>query len=106
MRSKYGVAPKDERTYNNIVFDSKREMNRYCELVLLQRAGEICDLVHHPKPLLLEVNGQKIGAWEPDFTYTENGQLLYEDSKGFRTPEYKIKKKLVKACLGIEIKET
>lgn len=31
-------------TYDGIVFDSKKEMRRYCELKLLERAGKIKDL--------------------------------------------------------------
>jgi len=30
---------------------------------------------------------------------------VYEDAKGFKTPIYRLKKKLVKACMGIEIQE-
>ena len=41
MRNKYG---NKKCQYNGIVFDSKHEMERYKELLLLQRAGEIEDL--------------------------------------------------------------
>ncbi|HNZ28087.1 MAG TPA: DUF1064 domain-containing protein, partial [Spirochaetota bacterium] len=44
MYSKYNVGSKETRTYNGITFDSKAEMKRYTELLLLQKAGAISDL--------------------------------------------------------------
>ena len=40
-----------------------------------------------------------------DFQYTENGKTIIEDSKGFKTKEYLIKKKLFEFKYGIEIAE-
>jgi len=56
----------------------------------------------------LEVNGQKICTYIADFRYEKenaNGdwETIVEDAKGVETPEFKLKKKLMKACLGIEI---
>lgn len=47
-------------------FDSNTEYQRYCELLLLLRAGEIRDLVCHPKFTLSE--RFKL-HYSPDFTY-------------------------------------
>ena len=44
-RSKFNVSSdKEKRTYNGIVFDSQREAQRYCELKLLEKKGEISQL--------------------------------------------------------------
>ena len=52
-RSKYGVKidemGRQERTRDGIVFSSKREMQRYAELKLLQKAGEIRELELQPE---------------------------------------------------------
>lgn len=106
-RGKYNVAPKDERTEDGIVFDSKKECLRYRELKLLSRAGEIKELqrqVHYP----CEVKGHHITTYRADFRYFDSstGNTVVEDVKGVRTPEYKLKKKLVEALYRIEIIET
>lgn len=98
-RSKYNVGPKEERTADNIVFASKREMNRYLQLKGLQRAGVISDLVLQPRfPIV--INGYKICVVVPDFEYVsiEDGSFATEDAKGVRTPVYVIKAKLFEAC--------
>ena len=41
-----------------------------------------------------------------DFTYYDNGHLVVEDAKGYRTDVYKLKKRLLAELYGIEIKET
>ena len=41
-----------------------------------------------------------------DFVYQEDGHTVVEDCKGFRTPEYRIKKKLMLWVHGIKIRET
>ena len=90
---------------DGVVYDSKREAERASELQLLQAGGKISDLV--PQVLfLLEVNGVHICDYRADFVYTESGNRIVEDCKGFRTREYKIKKALMKAVHGIEIRET
>lgn len=92
---------------DGITFDSRLELRRYDELCLLIRAGEIRHLrVHVLFPLL--VNGIKVCAYEADFVYTDkNGAQVVEDTKSdaTKTPVYSIKKKLMKAVLGIDIVE-
>lgn len=86
-------------------FDSKREAGRYAELKILARAGLARDLAVHPV-YPIEVNGFPICKYEADFFYRdERGLPHVEDVKGVRTDVYRIKKKLVKALLGIEIQE-
>jgi hypothetical protein len=86
-------------------FDSKREAARWGELQLMERSGAISDLkrqVHY----LIEVNGWAICRYVADFTYLENGRLVVEDTKGVVTKDYKIKRSLMRACHGVEIRET
>jgi hypothetical protein len=90
---------------DGIVFASKREASRYSELKLLEAAGEIFDLKLQPKfPIV--VNKQKICTYIADFEYElSDGTKITEDVKGVKTPVYRLKKKLMKACFGIEITE-
>ena len=87
-------------TFDGITFDSKAEMNRYCELKLMEKAKEISHLILQPEFLLLEgfrYKGKKIQSMKyiADFQYIEkDGTEVVEDVKGFKTKEYNIKKKL------------
>jgi hypothetical protein len=85
---------------DGIYFDSAREARRYCELKLLQMAGEISDLEIQPKFMLLE--GFRHGGlvvkpitYRADFRYAEKGKTVVEDVKGCKTEVYNIKKKLL-----------
>jgi hypothetical protein len=89
---------------DGIVFDSKAEAKRYAELRLLEKANEISDLRLQPK-FNCKIHGQKICTYRADFDYYVGGQWVVEDVKGFRTPLYRLKKKLVEALYGIEIRE-
>ena len=90
-----------------LTFDSRKEFRRYGELRLMERAGEIMDLVFHPR-YSLDYNGHHITTYEADFSYKETKGLVnvVEDVKGFKTDVYKLKKKLMKAIHGIEVRET
>lgn len=92
---------------DGIIFASKKEANRYCELKLLERAGEISNLKLQPEYLII-VNGQEVCKYKADFSYRDEKTVtqVVEDTKGFKTPVYRLKKKLMKACYGIEIFET
>ena len=103
--NKFNVAPKADRTLNGINFDSKREMQRFSELSLLEKAGQITNL-RRQVPLRIDVNGQHICIYKADFQYFEDGKEVTEDSKGVATPEFKLKAKLVRAVLGITIRIT
>jgi len=101
VRSKYRNI---KTVVDGIKFDSKKEAKRYQELKLLEKAGEITDLELQPRFNLI-VNGKKICAYIADFRYTSRDKTIIEDVKGMRTPIYKLKKKLMKACLDIDIEE-
>lgn len=107
-RSKYGNRKVEQ---DGITFDSLKEMRRWNELVLLQRAGVISELrrqvAYELVPsVILDGRKQRPVSYVADFQYRENGVLVTEDSKGFRTPEYRIKRKLMAHVHGIEIRET
>lgn len=84
---------------NGIKFDSKKEANRYYELLLLQKAKIITNLELQPKFLLqdgFKKNGKTYRRIEyiADFKYIENGKTIVEDVKGFKTEVFKLKHKL------------
>jgi hypothetical protein len=85
-------------------FDSRREARRHEELLLLEKARDINDLKRQV-PFRIEVNGELVCTYKADFTYLKAGVLIVEDAKGCRTPVYRLKKKLMKAVHGIEIRE-
>ena len=115
--------------YNNrkvrrdgLTFDSKKEHKRYNELLLLEQAGEIANLRRQVKFVLIPTQrepsqigtrgGVKKGkllerecAYIADFVYTENGKIVVEDTKGLRTKDYIIKRKLMLYVHNIRIRE-
>lgn len=101
-RNKFGAK---KTRCDGIVFDSAGEAKRYLVLKMLLRSNYISDLKLQPKFDLI-VNDQKICTYKADFAYNENGQFVVEDFKGVKTSAYKLKKKLMKALYGIDIKET
>ncbi len=103
--SKYGNIK--TTTSDGITHDSIREANRWCELKLLERAGKISDLQRQVKfELLPKQDGERAVYYIADFVYTEDGKQVVEDAKGFRTKEYKLKKRMLLYFKGIKIKET
>lgn len=97
---------------DGMTFDSKREANRWCELKLLERAGEISNLVRQMPITLLPAQRNEKGKvierpikYIADFMYEQNGQTVIEDAKGVRTKEYILKRKLCLWRYGIRIKE-
>lgn len=80
-------------------FDSKKEGDRYKELKLLERAGEISNLELQPRFLLqdkFKKNGKTYRKIEyvADFKYIENGKKIVEDVKGIQTDVFKLKHKI------------
>lgn len=99
-------------TINGETFDSKKEAARWQELLLLQRAGKISHLNRQVTYTLIPsqyIEGkcvERAVKYVADFVYKENGNLVVEDTKGLKTPEYVIKRKLMLQVYGIRIKET
>lgn len=94
------------KTYvDGIKFDSKFEAERYSILNVLLKGKVISDLqLQVAFPII--VNDIKICSYIADFVYFQDGNRIVEDAKGVKTPEYKLKKKLMKATMGIDIYET
>ena len=109
-------------------FDSVKEARRWIELSLLEKAGEITDLRRQVEfPLLptqreasTEVyqRGENKGKPKPgkviekpvvyvaDFVYkTKEGETVVEDTKGFRTKDYVLKRKMLLYFHKIKIRE-
>lgn len=68
---------------DGLTFDSKKEAKRYQELRTLQRAEIIKDLRVHPK-YKLEVNGELVTTYKPDFDYLQDNTIVVEDVKGYK----------------------
>lgn len=123
MRSKYGNR---KVTFNGETFDSKRELSRYQELLLMQRAGKIHDLMRQVRFELVPTqyesyvrysaktgkrlkDGQRCVElavnYIADFVYWEGDQMVVEDAKGVRTEGYIIKRKLMRLQHGVAIRE-
>lgn len=96
---------------DGIVFDSKKEAQRYAELKLLERSGAIHNLQRQVRYELIPAqkkDGKTVERachYIADFVYTENGKTVVEDVKGFRTKEYVLKRKLMLRVHGIEVRE-
>jgi len=114
MKSKYGNR---KTKVDGITFDSVKEANRWAELRLLERAGEIQELERQKKFILIPAQKDKNGkvierecSYVADFVYfADDGtgwmDMVVEDAKGMRTDVYKIKRKLMLKEHGIRIKE-
>ena len=122
MRNKYKAI---KTTVNGIEFDSRKEARRYQDLLLLQRAGVIKKLERQVKFVLIPTQyettvrygkkGQRLKdkqkllekecSYVADFVYEENGKKIVEDTKGVKTKDYIIKRKLMLYVHGIRIKE-
>ena len=84
------------------VYDSIKEYNRWCELLLMQKAGQIHDLERQVAILIQEAfsyHGEKIRKidYVADFMYEENGQTVVEDVKPLdpKTSRYRFTKDFV-----------
>lgn len=102
-RQKYG---NKKTVVDGIKFDSIAEAARYGALKLMVRANMI-DSLELQKRYKLEVNGVLVCSYVADFVYRfcGTGVIVCEDVKGMKTPVYNLKKKLMKAIHGIEIRE-
>ncbi len=109
--------PKKKAKYRNkkvvidgFKFDSGAEGRRYCDLKILERAGEISDLRLQPFFPLYGFGGTRVCKYVADFSYSVDvgggvWRFIVEDVKGFRTPLYKLKAKLFADQMGFEIAE-
>ena len=111
-------------TLGGETYDSMKEYYRYLDLVLMQQAGEIKELRRQVKYILIPAQrepdtigsrgGRKKGkllerevAYIADFVYIDvsSGETVVEDTKGMRTTDYIIKRKMMLYFHHIKIKE-
>lgn len=115
------------KTLDGLVFDSTKEARRWEQLLLLQKAGNITDLKRQVAfeiiPAQYETypryskKGERLKdgrrlierkvEYVADFVYTDTdtGETVVEDTKGVRTADYIIKRKLMLYVHGIRINE-
>lgn len=104
-------------------FDSKLEWQRWLYLKRLDEQGEIAGLRRQVEFELLPRQTEEVEVklktkvkivekflehpvvYKADFVYDTNFERVVEDTKGFHTPDYIIKRKLMLFRLGIKIKE-
>lgn len=107
QRNKYGA----KKTGGHA---SQKEHGRAGQLQIMLAAGLISDLREQVRFVLIPSQKDKEGntvekpcSYIADFVYTDNatGQTIVEDTKGYRTKEYIIKRKLMLSVHGIRIKE-
>lgn len=89
---------------DGISFPSKKEAARYVVLKRQELMGFISNLRRQVRYELNEGGNFKY-AYFADFVYEQAGITYVEDSKGYRTREYKKKAKLMLKIYGITIKE-
>jgi hypothetical protein len=115
------------RTSDGIVFDSHKEASRWEQLLLLQKAGKIVELKRQVKYELIPAqyetyerfsktgkrlkDGKRLVErkveYIADFVYhdVDTGELIVEDTKGVKTKDYIIKRKLLLLVHGVKIRE-
>lgn len=107
--SKYGN--KKSVAADGTKFDSRAEHRRWVHLCHLQAAGLISGLRRQVAyELVKSVKFHGTNRAKPairyiaDFVYVEKGVEVIEDVKGVLTTEFKIKRHLMKALLGLEVR--
>ncbi|CDM57657.1 putative conserved protein [Rhizobium favelukesii] len=106
-------APKKKSKYGNtrvqvdgIWFDSKREAAFYGELKQREKAGEVSGVDLQRSFALLGPQGMLMATYRCDFAFIDHSQdhrLRVVDVKGVETKEFKIKRRMMKALLGIDV---
>ena len=97
-------------TVDGIEFDSRKEANRYFELLTMQKAGLIRDLERQPEFELIPKCGKERAAkYHADFAYIDlaTGKLVVEDvkSRATKTRDYILRRKLMNWRFNIQIRE-
>lgn len=108
MASKYHAR---KTVVDGIEFDSAKEARRYTKLRAMEENNEIHGLLLQvPFELLpsFDCEGVKYRGikYVADFVYHRGGKVVVEDCKGFKTSEYKMKKKLMAFINHINIEES
>lgn len=89
---------------NGVSFHSKKEAMFYVSLLPMIRSGAISDFMMQV-PFRFKINEKLMFTYKADFVYVLNGEKLIVDVKGYKTPIYKLKKKIIESHYGIKITE-
>jgi len=95
---KYKAKPTE---LDGIRFDSKKEAQYYQQLKLRRQAGDIVFFLrqvpfHLPGGVVLRVDFQ---------VFDSDGNVRFIDTKGYKTEQYKAKKRMVEALYPVTIEE-
>lgn len=106
-RNPSSAAPSKFRNVKTDGYASKKESTRASVLRLMQEAGQIRNLREQVKYLLIpKQEGERACHYLADFVYEDfGGKQVVEDTKGVKTPDYIIKRKLMLFVHGIRISE-
>ncbi len=106
---RYRVAPKEQRTVDGIVFDSKAEATYYAELKVRERLGEIARLtLQHEMPIT--INGREYTTFTCDFRFYDDREkrIVYHEVKSEgtrRERDYKLRRLAAELYYSVEIVE-
>lgn len=92
---------------DGIVHDAKGESQRWEDLKLMERAGEIRNL-RRQVVYALVVNGLLVTTYKADFVYEDGAATVVEDRKSPRTRKlesFRHKVKLMQAIHGLQVRE-
>lgn len=107
MANRFKVAPIGDRTFEGIIFASKKEMMRYANLRLMERGGSISQLTLQPE-FKVEINGQHFCTYTADFKYFDTllDKWVIEEVKSTGTAKdaaYRLRKKAAELFHGIKV---
>lgn len=105
-KNRFLVVEPDRRTMDGKLFASKKEMLRYADLKMLERAKEISKLEMQPK-FAVSINDKPFCTYTADFRYVDkNGEVVIEELKSTGTAKdaaYRLRKKAAELFHGIKV---
>lgn len=86
-------------------FDSKREAAYYGELKMREKAGEVSGVELQVPFALKGPKGDLMTTYRADFVFYDNvqGRQRVIDVKGVETPAFRLKRKMMRALLNIDV---
>lgn len=113
--TKSGRIPHEKVKIGDEEFDSLSEKDRYLELLVMQKAGIISELVCHPRFQIIPKQETPAGKlnfkpayYTADFQYVRDGKTIVEDVKSKYTREekdYVLRRKMMLYVNGIYVEE-
>lgn len=100
--NKYGAK---KTVVDGITFDSRAEARYYVQLKLREQAGEVGGVELQRPFAVLGPKGELITTYKADFAFWDFTEDRFRviDVKGVETPVFRLKRKMVKAFLGIDV---